>query len=386
MREFLVLLQFTISAAAIAATLLMVAQMRYVQSRPLGFERDNRLMVLLRGAGTIEKIAEIRNELLADSRITGVAVAQLTPANGDDRTPTMMLQTQGRDGALERQQASFLQIGADYESVLGLTILQGRDLSSRLLTDIDTNVLVNEAMVRKMGWTEPLGQRVVWGANSGRVVGVVKDFHFKSLHVLVEPLLMMRFDNDMSLVSEMNRPFQQRHLILSLSGREIDQVLAHVGRVMAKADPRHALEYSFLDDALDAQYRSELALTRLIGIFAAVSILIACMGLFGLAAFTTEQRTREIGTRKVLGATRWEIVFLLARRILVLVVLASVLAAVGAYFAIDEWLAGFAYRDDINPLVFVLATAIAAAVAFATVALQSWRTASADPVEALRHV
>jgi putative ABC transport system permease protein len=190
----------------------------------------------------------------------------------------------------------------------------------------------------------------------------------------------------MSRVAEMNRAFQQRQLILDITGREVSQVLDHVGQVMARADPRHPLEYRFLDEALDAQYRSELGLTRLIGIFAALSILIACMGLFGLAAFTTEQRTREIGTRKVLGASSWQIVTLLARRILVLVVIASVLAAVGAYFAVDEWLSGFAYRAGINPLIFLLATAIAAAVAFTTVALQSWKTASADPVESLRHV
>jgi putative ABC transport system permease protein len=240
-------------------------------------------------------------------------------------------------------------------------------------------------MVKKMGWTEPLGQRVILGSSTGHVVGVVRDFNFKSLHVLVEPLLLMRFDNDMSQVSEINRPFQQRQLILSITGHEVDQVLAHVEHVMAQADPRHPLEYQFLDEALDAQYRSELALTRLIGIFAALSIFIACMGLFGLAAFTTEQRTREIGTRKVLGASSWEIVLLLARRILVLVVVASVLAAVAAYFAVDEWLTSFAYRATIDPLIFVFATAVAATVAFATVALQSWKTASADPVQALRH-
>jgi putative ABC transport system permease protein len=155
---------------------------------------------------------------------------------------------------------------------------------------------------------------------------------------------------------------------------------------MAEADPRHPFEYEYLDEALDAQYTTELALTKLIGIFAAISILIACMGLFGLAAFTTEQRTREIGTRKVLGATAWQIVGLLARRILVLVLIASVLAGVGAYFAVDEWLAGFAYRAGINPLIFLLAAVVAAAVAFATVAAQSWRTANADPVGSLRHV
>ncbi|MEO8315159.1 MAG: FtsX-like permease family protein, partial [Pseudomonadota bacterium] len=124
--------------------------------------------------------------------------------------------------------------------------------------------------------------------------------------------------------------------------------------------------------------------TKLIGIFAGVSIFIACMGLFGLAAFTTEQRSREIGTRKVLGATAWQIVGLLARRILVLVLVASVLASIASYFAIDEWLAGFAYRAPVNALIFLLAAAAAAAVAFATVAAQSWRTAHADPVHSLR--
>src|SRR5690606_5442266 len=243
-----------------------------------------------------------------------------------------------------------------------------------------------QALVKAMRWDEPIGKRLTLGGQRGRVVGVVEDFNFKSLKSRIEPLVMMRLDNDLSQVQEMNRPFQQRFLILALSGADTGQVLEHAERVMAEADPRHPFEYRFLDEALDAQYGSERALTRLIGIFAAISILIACMGLFGLAAFTTEQRTREIGTRKVLGATSWQIVALLARRILVLVVVASMLAGVGAYFAVDEWLAGFAYRAGINPLIFVLAAAVAAAVAFATVAAQSWRTASADPVKSLRHV
>jgi putative ABC transport system permease protein len=127
-------------------------------------------------------------------------------------------------------------------------------------------------------------------------------------------------------------------------------------------------------------------LTKLIGIFSVICIFIACLGLFGLASFTTEQRTREIGTRKVLGATAWQIITLLARRILLLVLIASVLAAVMSYFAIDEWLKGFSYRAGINPLIFVLAALVAAIVAFITVALQSYKTATADPVDALREV
>ncbi len=385
MREFLVLVQFTISAAAIACTLLMMAQMRYLANRPPGFERDHRLMVSLRGVATIEKIPGIRNELLGDSRIRGVAVAQQTPANGD-RAGITIVSSENPDGAMERQMFNVMAIGEDYEKVMGLTITQGRDLNARLLTDVGTNFLVNEALVKKMGWTDPIGRRLNMGIQNGRVVGVVKDFNFKSLHHLIDPLVMLPVNNDMSRVAEINKPFQQRHLILDITGNDVGGVLSSVERVMAEADPRHPFEYRFLDEALDAQYKSELTLTRLIGIFAGISILIACMGLFGLAAFTTEQRSAEIGTRKVLGASTWQIILLLARRILVLVIVASVLAAVLAYFAVDEWLAGFAYRAGINPVIFLFAAALAATVAFATVALQSWKTASADPVQALRHV
>jgi putative ABC transport system permease protein len=381
MREFLVLVQFTISAAAIACTLLMVAQMRYVSSQPLGFERDNRLMVSLRGASTVDKISSIRNSLLADSSIRGVAVAALTPADGD-RANVNLVQLENSEGVMEQQLFNTLAIGEGYEQVLGLKIVQGRDLSSRLLTDVGTNLLVNEALVKKMGWTEPLGKRV----QGGRVVGVVKDFNYKSLKFRVDPLVLQRLNNDMTNVAEINKPFQQRHLILDITGADVGKVLAVVENVMIEADPRHPFEYRFLDEALDAQYRAELSLTKLIGIFAGVSIFIACMGLFGLAAFTTEQRSREIGTRKVLGATAWQIVGLLARRILVLVLVAAVLASVASYFVIDEWLAGFAYHAPINVLIFLLAAAAAAAVAFATVAAQSWRTAHADPVHSLRQV
>ena len=154
---------------------------------------------------------------------------------------------------------------------------------------------------------------------------------------------------------------------------------------MADADPQHPFEYRFLDASLEKLYRTELSLTRLIGIFAAISIFIACLGLYGLTAFATEQRSREIGTRKVLGASAWQIIGLLARRILVLVLLASVQAAVAAYFAIEEWLQGFAYQAGIDPLIFLLAAAVAAAVAVATVVAQTWRIANADPVQALRY-
>jgi putative ABC transport system permease protein len=383
MREFLVLVQFTITALAIACTLLMMAQMRYIANRPLGFEKHNRLVITLRGATTLEKIPAIRNELLRDSHIKGVAVSETIP--GTSTVPVNLAQVENEDGTMGPGQIVNFPIGEGYEEVLGLQLAQGRLLTARLLTDVGTNLLVNEAMVRKMGWSNPIGKRIQVRGQNGRVVGVVKDFNFKSLRTLVEPAVMYRQPLDLSQVQEMNKPFLQRHLILDVASAELPKTLQYAEKVLKDADARHPFEYEFLDSSLDALYQAEVRLTKLIGIFAAVSILIACMGLFGLAAFTTEQRTREIGTRKVLGATSWQIVTLLARRILALVVIASVLAAVGAYFAIDEWLTSFAYRGSINPLIFLLATVVAATVAFVTVALQSWKTASADPVEALRH-
>jgi putative ABC transport system permease protein len=232
----------------------------------------------------------------------------------------------------------------------------------------------------------PLGQRVQAGNLTGRVVGVLQDFNFKSLHTAVEPLLMFPLPDNFAGLSEILRPFQTRQLVVKISGTDVPQTLGYIEDVIAKADPKHPFQFEFLDDQLDHLYKSEQQLTRLIAIFAVICIFIACLGLFGLASFTTEQRTREIGTRKVLGATAWQIIALLSRRMLLLVVIASVLAAVIAYFAIDEWLTGFAYRAGINPLIFLLSALVAVVVAFVTVALQSYKTASADPVEALRQV
>jgi len=380
MREFLVLVQFTISAAAIACTLLMVAQMRYVANRPLGFERQNRLMVSLRGAPVIEKIPAIRNELLGHSGIRGVGVAQQTPADGA-RSGSRPVELENNSGAMEQHLFRVMSIGEGYEQVLGLKVKEGRGLYADQFTDVRADLLVNEALVKAMGWTDPLGKRVL----GGRVVGVVRDFNFRSLKFQVEPLVVRRLNNDMSIISDIDKPFEQRHLILDVTGADTGKTLAFVKGVVTAADTRHPFEYRFLDEALNGQYKSELALTKLIGIFAGVSIFIACMGLFGLAAFTTEQRSREIGTRKVLGATAWQIVRLLAGRILVFVLIACVLASVASWFAIDEWLAGFAYRAGINPLIFLLSAVVASVVAFGAVAAQSWRTASADPVHALRY-
>jgi putative ABC transport system permease protein len=385
LREALVLLQFTISAGVIACTLLMAAQMHYLSGKALGYERENRLLVTIRGGTPIEKMETVRKELLKNSHIRGVS--QLDQMVG--REPSAVVaQVQTEAGAMERTMMLNMGIGEDLVPVLGLKLISGRDFTRRLLTDSGINFLVNESFVRKMGWTQPLGKLITFngGQRQGRVIGVVEDFNFRSLHKLIDPLVLMPMSNDVSGVPDLNKFFLKRVLVVSMTGEDLTDTVEYVGKVFTQADPRHPFEYEFLDSRLDNFYRSDRQLMSLIGIFAGICIFIACLGLFGLAAFATEQRTREIGTRKVLGATTMQIITLLARRILAIVLVAAVLASVLAYFAMDEWLTNFAYRAGINPLIFVLAAAAAAAVAFGTVALQSLKTARADPVEALRHV
>jgi putative ABC transport system permease protein len=275
-------------------------------------------------------------------------------------------------------------VANDFIPAMGMQLVKGRDFSQRLLTDTGLSTLVNETMVRKMGWIEPLGKRIQAGGLTIHVIGVVRDFNFKSLRTIIEPFALLPISDDFSALPESARPSMQRLIVLNIKGEQVGKTLDFIQGVIRQADARHPFEYQFLDQQLDSLYKAEHNLTQLISIFAVICIFIACLGLFGLVAFTTEQRSREIGTRKVLGATAFQIILLLAKRTLVIIAIASVLAAIISYFAMDKWLLGFAYRTDINPLVFVLAAVLAAGVAFITVALQSYKTASADPVNALR--
>ena len=386
-RQVLVFAQFAISISVIAATLLMSAQMRYIQNASLGFSPENRLMVSVRGVDLIERLPAIIADLRTDSRILGVSTTQTIMGQ---TFPINVLGFEGSNGTIERVTMSHMPVGEGFLEVMDMRLVAGRDFSQRLLTDVGQSVIVNEAMVRRMGWEEPLGKQALvpggpGGVAQGRVIGVISDFHFQSLRSSVEPLAMYPFVDDFSNVDEINRPFVRRFLILNIAGEEVAGVLRSLEQDFAELDPAHPFEYIFLDDSLNELYASETNLMTLVGIFAGVCILIACLGLYGLSAFTTEQRTKEIGIRKVLGASSLQIVTMLAQNVLLLVLAGAVVGSIGAFFAIDEWLAGFAYRAGVNPLVFVLATCVAMAVAFATIALQSSGTARADPANALRY-
>jgi putative ABC transport system permease protein len=276
-----------------------------------------------------------------------------------------------------------MDVDKDFFQVMGIEIVEGRDFSKRLITDVGDSFIVNQKMVKKMGWEQALGKHV---GGTGRVIGVAKDFHHGSFHIPIDALVFRRLP-DKANVTGQNRDLLINYLTVNIADEGIFETLDFLEDKMAEFDPKHPFEFEFLDDFLNKLYQDEQRLMSLTGIFAAVCIFISCMGLFGLAAFTTEQRTKEIGIRKVLGASVGQIITMLAQNIMLLVILSAVIASGIAYWAMYEWLSEFEYHIKMNmdSWVFLVSAAVAAAVAYVTITLQSLKTAQANPINALRY-
>ena len=385
LREALVFVQFTLSVGVIASTLVMTAQMQYIADQALGFDAENRIIVPLRGADLIERFELIAAELEKHSGVLGVTTGETIMGRGVVRETRNRVETEG-GGTRELQYEDIGHVGASFVSVLGLNLVEGRDFSATTGAEAERPAIVNETFVREMGWDAPIGKKV--GSDprfSGRVIGVVEDFHFQSLHERIVPFVAFRGDGDYSGLSSMQRAIAERLMIINVAQEGLRDTLQYVERRFKELDPGHPFEFSFLDEELDRLYASDQRLMRMIGVFAGICIFVACLGLFGLSAFTTEQRTKEIGIRKVCGASVAEIIALLSRRVVLLIAAAGTVACVVAWNVMAEWLSGFAYRADLHPGYFVLAVAAAAGAALATIALQSWRAARARPVDALRY-
>lgn len=373
-REALVLLQFVMAVAVVAATLVMASQMRYVANTPLGFERENQVMVTVRGTQNFARVPTLAQELRQHPGVLAVAQAQQPPGRFGG-TITGGTDENGNPFSL---QFSGTEIDAEFIPALGIRLVAGRNFSNDQRAG--RQWIINESMVRELGWDDPAGQEFM----GGRVVGVVQDFHFRSLRDRIGPLMFGLISDDPSRTPEAQRPFVQRAVIIRISGQDFDGTMRHIEEVVRRFDPGNPFEYTLLDQTLGELYATEKRMLALIALFATLCVLIACLGLFGLTAFATERRAREIAIRKVLGASSRQVVMLLAKRILVLIAVGGLIAAIAAWFVMDEWLAGFAYRVRMGPLLPAAAIVIMAIVALGTVTLQSLRTARADPADALR--
>lgn len=373
-REALVLLQFVMAVGVVAATLVMASQMRYVARTPLGFERENQVMVTVRGTTNFARVPALARELRQHPGVLAVAQAQQPPGRFGG-TITGGTNEKGEPFSL---QFSGTDIDAEFIPALGIQLVAGRNFSNDQRAG--QQWIINQSMARQLGWDEPVGQEFM----GGRVVGVVQDFHYRSLRDPIGPLMFGLMSDDASRTPEAQRPFVQRSVIIRVSGQDFAGTIRHIEEMMRRFDPGNPFEYTLLDETLGDMYATERRMLTLIAVFASLCVLIACLGLFGLTAFATERRAREIAIRKVLGASSRQVVMLLARRILALIGAGGLIAVVAAWFVMDEWLAGFAYRVDSGPLLPAVAIVIMAIVALGTVALQSLRIARADPADALR--
>jgi putative ABC transport system permease protein len=336
------------------------------------------------------KWQQLKTELLKNSHVLGVAAGSHMISVGQN-LPSSEGMVDNKAGVLELMIVNNMQCDEGFIPTMGMQLTAGRDFTKTYLTDVGSSFVVNETMVKARGWQEPLGKRISMGTATGlaggKVIGVLKDFHFKSLHTPVEPFAISLFakNYDFSTISPEQSAALRFVMVLHLSPDNLQQTLGFVQQEFNQFDPRHPFEYKFLDEAIDAMYMSETRLMRMTGIFSGICIFISCLGLFGLAAYTTEQRSKEIGIRKVLGASAMQIILMLARNVLLLVLAGAVVASIVAYYATMEWLTGFAYRVGINPLIFIISAAIVIAVAFGTIALQSYKAARQNPAVTLQY-
>jgi putative ABC transport system permease protein len=382
MRQILVVAQLLISIGVIACTLLMTDQIRYVHEKPLGFDKENRLIVTLRGYDVVKDAKTIRNELEKQPGVLDTTTIAVVPGTGNS---VNLIETENNAGVIEPMSMDTLPVGLNFVQAMGVKLIEGRGFSEDVATDVREAVLVNESLVKQFGWDQAIGKRFKFGPNFARVVGVVEDFHYASLHNKVGPLLMRAISDAPGPVPPNQRALVTTSIVVVMAGDGLRDTMDRVQQVIAKFDPNFNFEPKFLEDQLNELYKSETNLMRLTGIFGGICIFISVMGLFGLAAFTTEQRTKEIGIRKVLGASDPEIVNMLSRSLLPLILIAAIPASVIGFYAIGKWLERFAYHTDINPLTFAFATIVVTFVALATVVLQSLKTARSDPIDALRY-
>ncbi|QDA58727.1 ABC transporter permease [Hymenobacter jejuensis] len=372
LRSGLVVFQFCISIALIISTTVVYQQLHYIQNKKLGYDKDH--VLVLPETWVLGKHAEaFRQLLLQDPRVVSVSTSGYLPA-GPSFSNNFFVSTDDNPSQLTKTLR--YEVDPQYIPTLGIRLAAGRNFSKAFSTDTAA-VILNEMAARTFGWGKnALGHTLSRSDNQGkkrtfRVIGVIRDFHFKSLHEPISPLLMTLGDNSGSVIAKVKT-------------QDIAGLLASLKLQWSKFSPEEPFSYSFMDERFMQTYEAERKIGRILYLFAGLTIFVACLGLFGLATFTAEQRTKEIGIRKVLGASVTNIVGLLSCDFLRLVLIANLVAWPLAWWAMTKWLQDFAYRVSIGWWVFALAGVAALLIALLTVSVQAMRAAIANPVKSLR--
>ncbi len=370
LRNALVVTQFAVSIALVFGTVVINKQLGYIQQADTGMSRDHIVSVNIREWEFGERWPAMRDELSRVPGVVAVTSSGHVPTNID--SSTLISDWDGHQGD-DEMTIYRTAINYGYTDLLGLEIVEGRDFEAERAADAGAAVIINETAKRRLGWDSAVGKQIVIGSEPKEVVGVVQDFQYHSSHLEINPLAL---SIDSGWI---------RKVLVKVSSDDVSGTVDQIGEVAQTFLPGYPFEYVFLDDAYNSLHRAEQRLSVAFSVITVLALVIACLGLFGLAAFMVVQRRKEIGVRKTLGASLGDIVLLLSRDFSRLVLVAFVIGSPIAYFAMTKWLERFAFRVDVGVGVFVTAGLITLAVTVLTVGFHSVKASLTDPVKALRY-
>ncbi len=369
LRNVLVVGQFTAAIVLAVVSVIIYQQLQYIQNKKLGYNRDSILYISYKGDEYFDKTELIRAELMKHPQVEKVSFSSYLPIDLDSQTTVDNWEDN------ENQSSIFIYrnyIDSDYIDLFEMEMIEGKDFSPQELRDsIGNAFILNESAVKALGWTTAVNKKF----NGGKVIGVVKDFHFQPFDLTIEPLFMTNRDR---------RNSQRGKIAIKVRMDDLNKTLADIEATMKVITPQTPLEYHFLDESYSQLYYAERRTSNVMNIFTILALLIACVGLFGLATNHVLQRTKEIGVRKVLGASRLNIINLLSFGFVKLVAISIMIAFPIAWWGGSHWLMEFAYRINLNWISFLLVGLATMGLAFLTISLQSLKAASANPVDSLK--
>ncbi|MFZ2907066.1 MAG: ABC transporter permease [Cyclobacteriaceae bacterium] len=376
-RKVLVVLQFGISIFMLISTLVVYDQLQYIRNKDLGFDKEQVIRLNLGGRVLQQQAPVFAEKLKLNPAVASVGFGGNSPGENIGKA---LFKVEDKDGKLVDRGVDLFSAEYDFVKTLGMEIVQGRDFSRDIASDTTDAVLVNESMVKRMAWEDPIGKKFILegaGPNNTNlerhVVGVIKDYHQNSLYDVIEPLMIL-----MST--------QNRYAFIRTAEGDVRQSLSSIEKTWKEVYPNNPFEYDFLDQDFNSQYQADEKRSIIFTTFSGLTVVIACLGLLGLSAFTTEQRTKEIGIRKVIGASVGGLVTLISREFFLLVGIGTIIALPFAWYITNKWLQNFAYRIELEGEwpTFILSALLAFAITFLTVGYHVFRTAVANPVKSLR--
>jgi len=363
----LVIGQFTVSIVFIISTILVYQQIQHVKNRDLGLDKDQ-LISMRTNDEIINRYSVIKQDLINTGVVKNSALSNSQLLSGGNNGSGLEWEG-GTD--TEDVLISFRYVSSDFINTTGMELVEGRGFSENMAKD-NTNTIITASFAKLMGKESAIGKQIIRDTNY-TVIGVVKDYLYGDMYGASDPVMFFNFHDE------------ARHLFIKID-TEIATIdaLSKIERVMKKNNPAFPFEYTFVDEQFETKFKSEQLVGKLSKVFALLAILISCLGLFGLAAYTAEQRSKEIGVRKVLGASVSGIVRLLSKDFLKLVGISILIAAPIAWFTMNNWLQDFAYRIEINWWIFIIAGVVAIMIALITVSFQAIKAAIANPIKSLR--